>query len=154
MKNKSHIKASCLRWAKNIFGYHHVSLWACDIGDNDPNPCYEYGIGIGSTKIAALFDLVKNLYRTGDLYVLLYISHQVTETNGLEKYKKRHFRIVPSGDENIPFKVLEKKWFSWVECPDLIPDKDFPRFLYFDFIDKKARENKFNYIINRDIELL
>lgn len=79
-----------LVWSRNIYGQYHVSLWAMN---EEGNGCFEYEVATGTTKTSALWNLAKRLFRWRQLHLLWHVKKQEHHGNGLEQYRKKHFKI-------------------------------------------------------------
>lgn len=79
-----------LSWGRNIYGHQHLSLWALN---DEGNGCFEYSVATGTTKMAALWNLANRLRRQNQLHLLRYVKKQEHHGNGLEQYRKKHFKI-------------------------------------------------------------
>ena len=139
-----------LQWCRNTYGHVLVHLWALN---DEGKGCYEYATATGTTKLSALWHLFKRLRRQGQAHLLRYVKKQEHEGNGLEDYKKIHFKI-KRVDEN--YYIIRQRHtllfiFHFYDdgaeilCPYYRAEKEYQA---QDRIDKTAREKGFDYCIH------
>jgi hypothetical protein len=144
-------KPKCmLSWSRNTSGKYLVSLWALnDKGEG----CFEYGVEYGTTKLSALWGLFKRLRRQRQAHLLRYIKKQEYHGNGLEDYKKKHFKIKKVSDNYYIIRQRHTLLFfihfyddgAELLCPNYRAEKDYQA---RDLIGKTAREVGFDYVIH------
>jgi hypothetical protein len=144
-------KPKCMMsWSRNTSGKYLVSLWAMN---DEGNGCFEYGVEYGTTKLSALWGLFKRLRRQRQAHLLRYIKKQEYHGNGLEDYKKRHFKIKKVSDNYYIIRQRHTLLFfihfyddgAELLCPNYRAEKDYQA---RDRIDKTAREVGFDYVIH------
>ena len=139
-----------LQWCRNTYGHVLVHLWALN---DEGNGCYDYATATGTTKLSALWHLFKRLRRQGQAHLLRYVKKQEHEGNGLEDYKKIHFKV-KRVDEN--YYIIRQRHtllfiFHFYDdgaeilCPYYRAEKEYQA---NDRIDKTAREKGFDYCIH------
>lgn len=139
-----------LSWGRNGYGHYHVSLWAMN---DEGKGCFEYNTATGATKMSAAWNLLKRMRRQGQLRLLRYVKKQEYNGNGLEDYKKIHFKV-KRVSENL-FIMCQRHtllfFFHYYDdgaeilCPEYRTEKEYQA---HDYIDKTAREKKFDYCIH------
>lgn len=144
-------KPKCLlSWSRNTSGKYLVSLWAMN---DEGNGCFEYGVECGTTKLSALWGLFRRLRRQRQAHLLRYIKKQEYHGNGLEDYKKKHFKIKKVSDNYFIIRQRHTLLFfihfyddgAELLCPNYRAEKDYQA---RDLIDKTAREVGFDYVIH------
>lgn len=139
-----------LSWSRNTYGHYIVSLWAMN---DEGKGCFEYNIATGATKMSAFWHLLKRMRRQGQLRLLRYLNKQEHKGNGLETYRKKHFKIKDTGcnyfvacqRHTLLFFLHFYDSGAEVLCPEYRFDKEYQA---CDYIDKVAREKKFDYCIH------
>lgn len=141
-----------LIWARNIYGQHHVSLWAMN---EEGNGCFEYEVATGATKASALWNLAKRLFRRRKLHLLWHVKKQEHHGNGLEQYRKLHFRIKRISENFYIIRQRHTLLFflhfydqgAEILCPYYRADTNHEA---MEHIDKTARDEHFDYCIHTE----
>jgi hypothetical protein len=121
--------------------------------NDEGNGCFEYSQANGTTRLSAMWHLVKRLHRMGKLNLLRCVKKREYNGNGLEDYKKIHFKI-KRVDEN--YYIIRQRhtllfFFHFYDdgaeilCPYYRAEKEYQA---QDRIDKTAREQCFDYCIH------
>lgn len=139
-----------LQWCRNTSGHVLVHLWALN---DEGKGCYDYATATGITKWSALWHLFRRLRRTGQAHLLRYVKKQEHEGNGLEDYKKKHFKIKKVSDNYFIIRQRHTLLFfihfyddgAELLCPTYRTEKEYQA---RDLIDKTAREKGFDYVIH------
>ncbi|MBO4499173.1 MAG: hypothetical protein J5732_02840 [Bacteroidaceae bacterium] len=139
-----------LQWGRNISGGITVYLWALN---DEGKGCYNYACAAGIAKWSAFWHLFKRLHSQRQVHLLRYVKKQVYEGNGLENYKKKHFKIKQKGP--FLFIICQRHTLlpfiryyddgSALLCPNYRTKKEYEA---RDLIDKAAREKHFDYVIH------
>lgn len=139
-----------LIWGRNTYGHYLVGLWAMN---DEGKGCFEFSTATGVTKGQALWHLYQRLRRMGKARLLRYIKKQVYEGNGLEDYKKKHFKIKQVSEN---YYIIRQRHTllcflhfyddgAELLCPNYRTEKEYQA---RDIIDKSAREKHFDYVIH------
>lgn len=140
-----------LQWGRNIDGLVLVRLYGLN---EKGEPCYEYACATGGTRLGARWNLYTQLRRKGQAHLLRYVKKQEYKGNGLEDYKKKHFKIKKISDNYYIIRQRHTLLFFFHFYDDgaelLMPyyrtEKEYQA---RDLIDKTAREKHFDYVIHR-----
>ena len=141
-------KTRCmLQWSRNVYGFHHVSLWALnDAGEG----CWEYGTGIGVNKMTAFLDLARRVRRQYGLRPLLGIRKQEIEFT--RPGKVYHFRVQQLDENSYVIQQRHRKLFKtyWDAEAELIRPNCYidAEYKAQDIISDKARANGFDFRIH------
>ena len=139
-----------LQWCRNTYGHVLVHLWALN---DEGKGCFEYSTATGVTKLSALWHLYKRLHTQGKTNLLRYVKKQEHEGNGLEDYKKKHFKIKKVSDNYFIIRQRHTLLFfihlyddgAELLMPYYRAEKEYQA---RDLIDKTAREKGFGYVIH------
>lgn len=139
-----------LQWCRNTSGHVLVHLWALN---DEGEGCFDYATATGITKRSALWHLFKRLRRQGQAHLLRYVKKQEYEGNGLEEYKKRHFKIKQLSENGYIIRqrhtlLLFIHFYDYgaeLLMPYYRTEKEYQA---RERIDKTAREKGFDYVIH------